>query len=117
MDQAVLKYLDQFDGDLRLRLDQMHHAIRSVLGDLPCVMCYGIPTFKSEKNIIHFAAFKQHIGLYPGPAIITLFAAELTAYKTSKGAIQFPHSQKLPLPLIKKMTKASLAAYRENIKK
>jgi uncharacterized protein YdhG (YjbR/CyaY superfamily) len=117
MDQAVLQYLDQFDGDVRLRLDQTYQAIRTIVGDVPCVMCYGIPTFKADKNIIHFAAFKQHMGLYPGPAIIALFASELAVYKTSKGAIQFPHAQNLPLPLIKKITKASLAAYQETNKK
>jgi uncharacterized protein YdhG (YjbR/CyaY superfamily) len=115
MDQAVLQYLDQFDGDVRMRLDQIHQAIRTIVGDVPCVMCYGIPTFKATKNIIHFAAFKNHIGIYPGPKIIVLLAADLMNYTTSKGAIQFPHDKKLPMPLIRKITKASLRAYQATL--
>jgi hypothetical protein len=60
-------------------------------------MSYGIPTLALGKNVFHFAAFKAHIGLYPGAAAIEVFAAALAKYKTSKGAIQIPLDQEIPL--------------------
>ena len=67
---------------------------------------YGVPTFVLQnKNLLHFAAFKKHIGVYPGPEIIKSFSQELTNYPTSKGAIQFALENPLPLPLIKKIIK------------
>mgnify|MGYP001374622159 CR=1 FL=1 len=64
---------------------------------------YGMPTFHYKENIIHFAAYKNHIGIYPTPSAIIKFSNELKDYKTSKGAIQFPIDKKLDLDLIKKM--------------
>ena len=67
---------------------------------------YGVPTFVlHNKNLIHFAAFKKHIGIYPGSEIIKSFSHKLTNYPTSKGAIQFALDNPLPLPLIKKIIK------------
>lgn len=73
---------------------------------------YGMPTFRlNNKNILHFAGYKNHIGFYPAPSAILKFAKELSIYKTSKGAIQFPIDksktlkQNLPLPLINKIIK------------
>ena len=59
-----------------------------------------MPTYWKGRNLIHFAAFKRHIGLYPGPEAVEAFAGQLRAYKTSKGAIQIPYSGPLPLALI-----------------
>jgi len=69
-------------------------------------MSYAIPTFTvGGKNLVHFAAFKTHIGFYPGPSGIAAFARELKAYKTSKGAVQFPLDKPLPLALITRIVK------------
>ena len=62
---------------------------------------YGMPTFRYQGNLIHFAIFKKHLGLYPGPEAIVHFAEELKAYKTSKGAIQLPLDKPLPASIIK----------------
>ena len=61
-----------------------------------------MPTWWSGHNIIHFAAQKKHIGLYPGPEAVAFFSEKLDAYmfKYSKGSIQIPYSDELPLPLI-----------------
>ncbi len=74
------------------------------------VMSYGIPTVDLHGHVVHFAGYEQHIGLYPGPAAITLFKKELASYKTSKGAIQFPLSKPLPLALITKIVKSRVEA-------
>lgn len=62
-----------------------------------------MPTFYFNGNLVHFAAFERHIGFYPAPSGITTFQQELKIYKTSKGAVQFPIDQPLPLKLIKKI--------------
>lgn len=59
-----------------------------------------ITTYWKKRNLIHFAAFKKHIGLYPGPEAVEEFADKLKEYKTSKGTIQFPFNKPLPLELI-----------------
>jgi uncharacterized protein YdhG (YjbR/CyaY superfamily) len=96
-------------------------AVRARLGSLaPAAVeriAYGIPTFTLGKNVFHFAAFKAHIGLYPGAAAIEAFAADLARYKTSKGAIQIPLDQEVPLDLVGEMLRfnlKSLAAQRDN---
>ena len=61
---------------------------------------YGIPTFVLGENLVHFAAFKRHTGLYPGPSGIERFKDELAGYKGAKGSVQFPLEKPLPLDLI-----------------
>ena len=64
-----------------------------------------MPTYWDKHNIIHFAAFKKHIGLYPGDEVVKYFADQLTDYKTSKGVVQFPYNKPFPLELIAKVVK------------
>ena len=71
-------------------------------------IAYGIPTFVFHGNLIHFAGYDTHIGLYPGSGPIREFAKELSDYKTSKGTVQFPLDKPLPLELIRKITKACI---------
>ena len=66
-----------------------------------------MPTFRKGRNIIHFAAYKKHIGIYPGSEMVKEFADKLNGYKTGKGAIQFPHDQEIPLDLIAQIAKRS----------
>ena len=64
-----------------------------------------MPTFYLNGNLVHFAAAKQHLGFYPTPSAIQRFSKELRPFKTSKGAIQFPYTQELPLSLIQEIVK------------
>ncbi len=68
-------------------------------------MAYRMPTFYLNGNLVHFAAHANHIGFYPTPSGITHFKQELARYETSKGAIQFPLDEPLPLKLIEKIVK------------
>lgn len=86
-------------------LNQVRDTIRAVLPEAEERISWSMPTFWKKQNIIHFAAFKNHIGLYPGAEAMVHFADRLTEYKTSKGAVQFPFSKPLPLPLIAEITK------------
>jgi uncharacterized protein YdhG (YjbR/CyaY superfamily) len=85
------------------------HQVRDTLSDaLPGAeerISWRMPTYWSKHNIIHFAAFKKHIGLYPGDKAMEHFTDRLTEYKTSKGAVQFPYSKPLPLKLIAEIAK------------
>ena len=63
-------------------------------------MAYGMPTFYLYGNLIHFACFTHHIGLFPGASGVARFLPELHGFKTSKGTIQIPHTMTLPLELI-----------------
>jgi uncharacterized protein YdhG (YjbR/CyaY superfamily) len=73
-----------------------------------------MPTFKQNGVLVHFAAYKKHIGFYPTPSAISAFAEELSPYETSKGAVKFPLDEVLPLSLVKKMVKFKVE---ENLKK
>ena len=64
-----------------------------------------MPTFYLHGNLVHFAAFKVHISLFPGPSGVTAFAHRLADYKTSKGTIQFPYDKPLPLELVREIAR------------
>lgn len=81
-------------------LNEVSEAIKAVLPDVVEKISWRMPTYWKDHNIIHFAAFKNHLGVYPGPLAIEVFAQELKPYKTSKGAIQFLYKQPIPIELI-----------------
>jgi uncharacterized protein YdhG (YjbR/CyaY superfamily) len=85
---------------IKLILYQIRDKIRTILPEAQERISWGMPTYWKDHNIIHFAAHKKHIGLYPGPEAIAHFSNQLKGYKTSKGAIQFPYDQPIPLVLI-----------------
>jgi len=101
--ETIDEYIAAFSTDVQAKLLSIRAEVKSLAPHAVEKICYGIPTFSMSKNIFHFAAFKGHIGLYPGPAAIESLATELECYKTSKGAVQIPLNQDLPLPLIRKL--------------
>ena len=103
------EYLSQFPKDLQIILLQIRAAIKKAAPKATEVISYGMPAFKQNKVLVYFAAGKNHIGFYPTPNPIVFFSKELAAYKTSKGAIQFPYTEPLPLKLISKIVKYRVA--------
>jgi AbrB family looped-hinge helix DNA binding protein len=103
--KTIEAYIDAQPEDVQPFLRQVRDAIRAVLPDAQERISWSMPTFWNQHNIIHFAAFKKHIGLYPGPVAIEIFADRLTEHKTSKGAVQLPYSKPLPLELIADIAK------------
>ena len=106
-DKAPAKTIDEYIAQFPEAVQQRLRSVRQVgkeeaPGALEAFK-YQMPTFTLNGNLVHFAAFKHHIGLYPAPTGIEAFQDELAPYKTSKGAIQFPLDQPLPLPLIRKI--------------
>jgi len=87
------------------KLELLRQAIREVAPEVEEVISYNMPTFKLNKVLVYYAVNKNHIGFYPTPSPILHFQKELKPYKTSKGAIQFPLDQPLPIDLIQKIVK------------
>lgn len=102
---SIDTYIDQFPNDVQARLQQLRKTILKLAPGATEAMSYQIPTFKLNGNLVHFAAFKKHIGFYPGAAGIAAFQDELAGYKSAKGSVQFPLDQALPLDLVKKIVK------------
>jgi len=98
-------YIAGFPEDIRQKLEKMRATIKKAAPKAGEAIKYAMPTFTLEGNLVHFAAFKNHIGLYPGAAGIEAFKKELAAYETSKGAIRFPLDKPLPLALVSQIVK------------
>lgn len=101
---SIDHYFSAFEGIQLEKLMQIRTLLKVILPNAKECISYGIPTFKQEKNIVHFAAFNNHIGFYPGAKAVEIFKDELTNFKTSKGTIQFNLHDDLPTELIKKIT-------------
>jgi uncharacterized protein YdhG (YjbR/CyaY superfamily) len=102
-------YIIQFPEEVRTILKQLREMI---LKEAPYAierMAYGMPTYTMKKNLIHFAGYKKHIGIYPTPDGIEAFKKELSPYKNSKGAVQFPLDKPMPWDLIQKMIQYRVA--------
>jgi uncharacterized protein YdhG (YjbR/CyaY superfamily) len=97
---SIDAYIAEQSDDIQPLLHQVRDTLRAELPDAQERISWRMPTYWRKHNIIHFAAFKKHIGLYPGDKAMEHFADRLTEYKTSKGAVQFPYSKPLPLDLI-----------------
>ena len=84
-------YIAGQSADLHELLSSVRAAIKQALPSAAEKMSYGMPTYWYGRNLIHFAAQKNHLGLYPGADAVAHFSPHLGGYKTSKGAIQFPY--------------------------
>jgi uncharacterized protein YdhG (YjbR/CyaY superfamily) len=102
---SIDAYITQFPPEVQTLLVQMRQTIQKAAPSATEAMSYQIPTFKLNGNLVHFAAFKKHIGFYPGAAGITAFRDEIAGYKSAKGSVQFPLDVALPLALVKKIVK------------
>ena len=86
-------------------MNALTDAIRAAAPGAQEKLSYGMPAFFQDGALVYFAMHTKHIGFYPTPEAISAFAEELRAYKTSKGAVQFPFNKPLPLPLITEIAK------------
>ncbi len=98
-------YIRRFPREVQPLLQKMRLAIKKTAPKAREKIAYAIPTFTLEGNLVHFAAYKRHIGFYPGAAAVTVFKKELSAYKGAKGSVQFPLDQPLPLALVGRIVK------------
>ena len=98
--ETIDEYIAAQPEEAQRYLNQVRDAIRAALPEAQERISWSMPTYWKGHNIIHFAGFKKHIGLYPGPEAVAEFAERLKEYKTSKGTIQLPLNKPLPLELI-----------------
>lgn len=94
------EYIADYPGDVQKLLQRIRKTIRKAAPGAKEAIKYGIPTFVLNRNLIHFAAYKNHIGLYPAPRGVEKFKKELANYEGGKGTIQFPLDQPIPFELI-----------------
>ena len=99
------QYIAEFPKDIGERMEILRDTILKAAPGSEEVISYNMPAFKLNKVLVYFAAYKNHIGFYPTPNPIKAFEKVLAKYEFSKGAIQFPHNQNLPITLIKKIVK------------
>lgn len=99
------EYISLFPKNIKDILEKIRAIIIKVAPNATENISYGIPTFKLDHNLVHFAAYEKHIGLYPGPSGVEVFKEELKEYKTAKGSIQFPLDKKIPYKLIEKIVR------------
>ena len=112
------EYLANFSGETRKKLDEVRKIFKEVTPEAKEKIAYGIPTFTlNGKNLVHFAGYETHIGFYPGSGPIAELKEELSAYKTSKGTVQFPLDKPLPLDLIRKITEFCVERNQDEKKK
>lgn len=117
--ESVDQYLSWFSGEIRERLELMRETLKNALPDTKEVISYHMPAFKTSEVLVYYAAAKNHLGYYPTNSGVEEFKKELTPYVTSKGAIQLPYDQELPLELISQIAqfRAEEAKFRAGSKK
>jgi uncharacterized protein YdhG (YjbR/CyaY superfamily) len=103
--KTIDEYIAEFPEGTREILEKVRETIKKAAPEAEETISYQMPTFKLKGNLVHFAAFKNHIGFYPAPTGIEEFSIELSAYKGGKGSVQFPLDNPLPFNLITKIVK------------
>lgn len=109
--QAIDAYIAQFPEDIQARMEAIRAKIHEVAPEAKERIAYQMPTFTFHGNLVHFAAFKNHIGFYPRTSGVAAFQDELAqaGAEASGGTVRFPHDQPLPLDLI-----GRIVAFRAN---
>jgi uncharacterized protein YdhG (YjbR/CyaY superfamily) len=103
--KTIDAYIATFPAPVQMKLKKLRRTIRDLAPKATEAMKYGMPTFVLGKNLVHFAAYKNHIGFYPTPSAIVAFKKQLATFVTSKGAIQFPVDEPIPLSLVEKIVR------------
>jgi uncharacterized protein YdhG (YjbR/CyaY superfamily) len=111
---TIDEYIALFSPPVQKMLGEIRSAIREAAPDAVEKLSWQMPTFWQNENLIHFAAAKNHIGIYPGAEAIEVFAADLKKYASSKGAFQLPLTEPVPRTLIKKIVKFRVKAATAN---
>ena len=112
--KTIDEYISSFPIEVQKILNKIKQTIKKLVPTAEEAISYGIPTFKLNGNLVHFAAFKNHIGFYPGPSGLQAFQKEISKYKNAKGSVQFPLGQPIPFDLIEKIVNYRV---KENLKK
>lgn len=107
--KSIDEYISKFTPEIQEILTMLRSVIKESAPEAQEKISYQMPTFVLHGNLVHFAAYKNHIGFYPTPSGIEAFKQELSGYKGAKGSIQFPIGKPLPYELISSIVKYRVA--------
>ena len=112
--ETIDDYIADFPPDVQVILKKLRATIRKAAPDAEEAMKYRLPTFVLNGNLVHFGAFKKHIGFYATPTGNEKFRKELSVYEGAKGSVQFPLDKPIPYDLVSRMVKFRV---KENLEK
>lgn len=112
--RTIDEYIAGFPEEIQLILEKIRQTIRKAAPEAEETIKYRMPTFTLKGNLVHFAAFQNHIGFYPVPTGIEAFKEELSVYKGGKGSVQFPLDRPIPYDLIDRIVRFRV---KENLEK
>jgi uncharacterized protein YdhG (YjbR/CyaY superfamily) len=115
--ESVDAYIRSFPGNIQVILQQIRETIKKAAPEAEECISYQMPAYKQNGPLVYFAVAKNHIGFYPTPSGIEAFKNEFSGYKWSKGAVQFPLDQPMPLELIDRIVRFRVAVNAQNKKK
>lgn len=107
--ETIDEYIAQFPPGVRKILRAMRKTIQQAAPEATEKISYRMPTFHLNGNLVHFAAFQNHIGFFPTPSGVAAFEKELGGYVHAKGSIQFPLDQPIPYDLVRRITEFRVA--------
>ena len=107
--ETIGQYISEQPEAVRPILEKIRETIRAAAPEAAEKISWKMPTFWQGENLIHFAAFKRHISIFPGGEATAVFAERLTGYKCAKGTIQLPMNKPIPYELISDITKWRVA--------
>ncbi|OME76104.1 hypothetical protein BK120_29405 [Paenibacillus sp. FSL A5-0031] len=112
--ETIDQYIAHYSPEIQDILEKIRGVVKVAAPEATEKISYQMPTFVLHGNLVHFAAYKNHIGLYPAPSGIEAFKQQLSPYKGAKGSIRFPLDEPIPYELIGEIVKYRVA---ENIEK
>ncbi len=112
--ELIDEYISQFPPEIQEKLKKLRKAIKEAAPEAEEKIAYRMPAYALNGPLVYFAAFKDHISLFPTGSPMEGFKEDLSEYRTAKGTLQFPLDKPMPYDLIKKIVKFRVA---ENINK
>lgn len=106
--ESVDQYIESFPPEVRSRLEEARTLLRETAPDAVERISYGMPAYTRDNRSVYFAAFKHHLGFYPGESAIEEFRPMLEGFKTAVGSVQFPNNRALPAELVRKIVRFRL---------
>lgn len=103
--KSIDEYIAGFPDEVQESLEKIRTTIRKAAPDAEETISYRIPTFKLKGNLVSFAGYKKHIGIYPAPVGTKRFNKELSVYRAAKSSVRFPLDKPIPFDLISQIVK------------
>ncbi len=109
-------YISELSPEIQVRMKTIRQTVKSTIPAAEEVISYGMPAFRYHGMLVFYAAFKKHYSFFFGAQVTKDFAAQLSAYETSKGTIRIPNEKPVPVQLLKKLTKYAAKKNEEKAK-